>query len=135
MTQDTPKSSIFARLDTDLLRETGKASRAIPPKVKHEDEPKEKKVLPKPERLNSSTIVDTNDRPTERTNVPAYERTFLRSRGVKRASYELYVDQIEEIKRMAAEVELQGGKGNKSEFVREALDLYLEHKRKTRKQK
>ena len=47
MTQDTPKSSIFARLDTDLLRETGKASRAIPPEKMHEEEPKAKNAPPK----------------------------------------------------------------------------------------
>ncbi len=135
MTQDTPKSSIFARLDTDLLRETGKSSRALPPEKKQGDESKEKKVLPKPEHLNTSIPVEPNDRSPVRPNAPVYERTFVRPRGVKRASYELYLDQIDEIRRMAAEIDLQGGKGNQSKFVREALDLYLEQKQKSRKQK
>jgi len=132
--QDAPKS-IFSRLDTDLLRETGKASQAIPPEKKHEDEPKGKIEPPKSERLNSPTTVDPNARSSERSNDPVYERTYLRTRGIKRASYELYLDQIEEIKHMAAEIELRGGKGNKSELVREAIDLYLEQKRKTKKHK
>lgn len=135
MTQETPKNSIFARLDTDLLRETGNASRATPVGKKQVNEPKEKNVPPRPVRPNPPTSVESNDRSPVRPNAPANEHPFLRSRGVKRASYELYLDQIEEIRRMAAEVDLQGGKGNQSKFVREALDLYLEQKQKSRKQK
>ena len=60
MTQDTPKSSIFARLDTDLLRETGKASRATPPEKMHEDEPKEKFAPPKIERPNRTVSYKPN---------------------------------------------------------------------------
>jgi hypothetical protein len=132
--QDTQKSSIFARLDTDLLRETGKTIRSISPEKK-QDEAKEKNAPPKPERPNSSTLVEPNARSVERPNGPVYERTYLRRRGIKRSSYEFYLDQIEEIKRMAAEINLQGGKGNQSELVREAIDLYLEQKRKTKKLK
>jgi len=134
VTQDAPKS-IFARLDTDLLRETGNASRATPVEKNPATEPKEKNVPQRSERLNSPTPVESNDRSPERPNAHEHERTFLRSRGIKRASYELYLDQIDEIKRMKAEVDLQGGKGNQSEFVREAIDLYLQQKRKTKKQK
>jgi hypothetical protein len=49
VTQDGPKS-IFSRLDTDLLRETGRASKAAVPEKKPPDEPREKVALPKIER-------------------------------------------------------------------------------------
>jgi hypothetical protein len=59
VTQDTPKNSIFSRLDTDLLRETGKASRAIPPE-KVNDEPKEKNAPQKIERPKPSISYKPN---------------------------------------------------------------------------
>ncbi len=49
---------------------------------------------------------------------------------IKRASYELFADQIEGLRRLAAEEILQGGKGNQSEMVRDAIDAYLRQKRK-----
>jgi hypothetical protein len=67
VTQDTPKKSIFARLDTDLLRETGKPSRAIPPD-KMNDEPREKNAPPKIERPNRSITYKPNKVPIKSNN-------------------------------------------------------------------
>ena len=47
---------------------------------------------------------------------------------IKRASYELYSDQIEAIRQLALEDKIQGGKGNQSEMVRDAIEEYLKQK-------
>jgi len=65
---------------------------------------------------------------TERPNDRTPERSNVR-RTRRRASYELYYDQIEAIQRLALEDKLQGGSGNQSEMVRTAIDEYLKHKR------
>ena len=132
MTPDNQKVNIFARLDTDLLRETSKTNRAMVPEKKQADEAKEKNTPTRPERPNSTTSVDPIARSTERPNGPLREQVPLRRRGVRRASYELFTDQIDEIRRLSLEISFQGGKGNQSELVREALDKYLEQKRKTK---
>lgn len=70
-------------------------------------------------------------KPQEKTELPngrTPERANVR-RTRRRASYELFTDQIEAIQRLALEDKLQGGTGNQSEMVREALDDYLKHKR------
>ena len=66
------------------------------------------------------------------TSEPSNERTPERSnvrRTRRRASYELFTDQIEAIQRIAFEDKLRGGTGNQSEMVREAIDQYLRQKR------
>ncbi len=65
---------------------------------------------------------------TERANERTPERSNVR-RTRRRASYELYTDQIEAIQRIALEEKLQGGTGNQSEMVRDAIDAYLKQKR------
>ena len=62
MTQDGAKS-IFSRLDTDLLRETGRASKAVVPEKKPADEPKEKVALPKIERPSTPVPHKPNKKP------------------------------------------------------------------------
>ena len=47
------------------------------------------------------------------------------SRVIKRHSFEFYKDQVEALQRFALEEKLQGGKGNQSDMVREALDDFL----------
>ncbi len=83
--------------------------------------PKPAGIAPLPERANATTPVDPNVSTNER---------FLSRRMIKRASYELFADQIEGLRRLAAEEILQGGKGNQSEMVRDAIDAYLRQKRK-----
>ena len=65
---------------------------------------------------------------SEPSNARTLERSHVR-RTRRRASYELYTDQIEAIQRIALEEKLQGGAGNQSEMVREAIDAYLKKKR------
>ena len=61
-------------------------------------------------------------------NAPTVARPTVRTpdrRTIKRASFELYVDQIETLRRLDLEERLSGGKGSQSEMVSEALDRYL----------
>jgi hypothetical protein len=83
--------------------------------------PKPAGSTPLPERANAPTPVDLNASTNER---------FVTRRMIKRASYELFADQIEDIRRLAAGETMQGGKGNQSEMVRDAIDAYLRQKRK-----
>jgi hypothetical protein len=46
-------------------------------------------------------------------------------RRIRRWPYELYEDQIETLRRLAAEDILSGGRGSASELVREAIDHWL----------
>lgn len=72
-----------------------------------------------PERPNARTGQDLNAPTNERPNG---------RRVIKRASYELFADQIEAVRRLSLEDKLQGGKGNQSEMVRDAIDQYLKQK-------
>lgn len=62
----------------------------------------------------------TSERPHERTNV---------RRQTIRYAFEFFLDQIDAIRKLALEEKIQGGKGNQSEMVREALDAYLTKKK------
>lgn len=81
------------------------------------------------ERPNGSTGQEVNARSDERPNATTNERLNVR-RMIKRASYELFTDQIEAIRQLALEDRILGGKGNQSEMVRNALDNYLKQKGK-----
>jgi hypothetical protein len=47
------------------------------------------------------------------------------SRVIKRHTYELYKDQVEALQRVALREKINGGEGNQSRMVREAIDEYL----------
>ena len=78
-----------------------------------------------PERVSTRTSEPPNARTVDTPN----ERTSERRR-VKRFSFELYEDQIEQVKRMALEDQLRGGKLNMSEVVRAAIDRYIAEPKK-----
>ena len=80
----------------------------------------ERPMTPTGQRVMTSTPQDLKTPTGQRVNG---------SRVIKRHSFEFYKDQIEALQRLALEEKLQGGKGNQSEMVREAVDEYL-HKRK-----
>ena len=67
----------------------------------------------------------------ERPNVPTPNRPNVR-RIITRNSFELYEDQMDELRREAYEEKLSGGMGSMSKMVRDAIDTYLE-KRKAEK--
>ena len=67
----------------------------------------------------------------ERPNVPTPHRLNVR-RIITRNSFELYEDQMDELRREAYEEKLSGGMGSMSKMVRDAIDTYLE-KRKAEK--
>jgi hypothetical protein len=69
-------------------------------------------------------------RPSDQTYGRPYSRTTVR-RGITRYAFEFYQDQIETIRRWSLEEKLQGGNGNMSEMVREALDDYIAKRRGT----
>ena len=68
------------------------------------------------------------DRPpaaaTERSSAVAPGRPLDRQ-AIARKSFEVFQDQFDTLKRLALEDQLQGGKGNMSEMVREALDRFI----------
>ena len=66
----------------------------------------------------------------ERTPARTYARTPVR-RQLTRYAFEFYQDQVEDLRHIALEEKLKGGKGNMSEMVREAVDEYLEKKKPT----
>lgn len=66
--------------------------------------------------------------PTERTPDRTNARTPVR-RQLTRYAFEFYQDQVEDLRRIALEEKMQGGKGSMSEMVREAMDKYLEKKK------
>jgi hypothetical protein len=67
----------------------------------------------------------------ERPNVPTPHRPNAR-RIITRNSFEIYEDQMDDLRREAYEEKLQGGMGSMSKMVRDAIDTYLE-KRKAEK--
>jgi hypothetical protein len=73
-----------------------------------------------PERVNTLIPEHLNGRVDEREN--ARETT----RGkVKRASFELYPEQLKALKQFSLEDQLNGESGSMSAMVREALDKYI----------
>src|SRR5437764_8002239 len=80
----------------------------------------ERPMTPTGQRVMTSTPQDLKTPTGQRVNG---------SRVIKRHSFEFYQDQVEALQRLALEEKVQGGKGNQSEMVREAVDAYL-HKRK-----
>ena len=82
----------------------------------------------RPSELPRKSVFIKLQEQTELPNGRTLERTHVR-RSRRRASYELFTDQIEAIQRIALEDKLQGGTGNQSEMVRKAIDDYLKHKR------
>lgn len=91
-------------------------------------------ALPKKDLTHNPQLPDLQEQyvfvepKTERPNGRSLERPNVR-RMRRRASYELYTDQIEAIQRLALEDKLQGGSGNQSEMVRYAIDEYLKQRR------
>ncbi len=49
----------------------------------------------------------------------------------KRHPFDIYEDQIEELKKLSTEDRMRGGFGSQSAMVRDALDDYINKKRKT----
>ena len=83
---------------------------------------------PHPSELHGQSVFFKPQQKIDLSNERTPERSNVR-RTRRRASYELFTDQIEAIQRMALEDKLQGGTGNQSEMVREAIDAYLTKKR------
>jgi hypothetical protein len=54
-------------------------------------------------------------------------------RTTRRVSFEYYSDQINQLKQFSLEEQLQGDKGNMSQMVREAVDVYIAKRRRTPK--
>jgi hypothetical protein len=61
----------------------------------------------------------------ERPNVPTPHRPNGR-RIITRNSFEIYEDQMDDLRREAYEEKVAGGIGSMSKMVREAIDTYLE---------
>ena len=64
----------------------------------------------------------------KRPNVPTPQRPNVR-RIITRNSFEIYEDQMDDLRREAYEEKLAGGIGSMSKMVRDAIDTYLEKRR------
>lgn len=64
----------------------------------------------------------------ERPNAPTPHRPNVR-RIITRNSFEIYEDQMDDLRREAYEEKLAGGTGSMSKMVRDAIDSYLEKRR------
>ena len=84
------------------------------------EQPNERTVerVPQPERRTVFRSEQANDRSVSTPQRPIERPTV-------RYSYEFYVDQVEAVRRLRAQRELQGKKVGLSEIAREALDAYL----------
>lgn len=76
-------------------------------------------------RANERTPVRENERVPERPNARTDER-----RPITRYSFEFFLDQITTLKKLSLEAQMRGEKGSMSEMVRDAVDAYIEKKRK-----
>ena len=80
------------------------------------------------EPMSTST---PNDQPGERSSGQSDARAGVRPaartpvRSVTRYAFEFYFDQIDELKQRSLEDRIQGGSGNMSQMVRQAVDEYL----------
>ena len=104
---------------------------AIKPPVRKQLIPsvrQEMETQPHPSELHGQSGLFKPQQKTDLSNERTPERSNVR-RTRRRASYELFTDQIEAIQRIAFEEKLQGGAGNQSEMVRVAIDIYLNQKR------
>jgi hypothetical protein len=107
---DPASLSPFARLDTDLMRSTKPLTE--PPIV-----PKPQQQQAQPQRAQS-----------ERSNARTMERSNVR-RIITRNSFEIYEDQMDSLRKLAArELDTRGKLGSMSAMVREALDTYIQKK-------
>lgn len=106
-----------------------------------------KSTGPKPEELDMEGVVPIKPKPAtadakedsgkvteresdpDRTTVRPNDRTTDRKRSTKRHAFEIYRDQLEQLKRLKAMAMLDGHETSMSEMVRDALDTYLEPRR------
>ncbi len=70
-------------------------------------------------RIQDSKHTSTQGHMDTSMQVPKY------SRPKKTHTYELFIDQVRAVQRLALEDKLHGGEGNQSKIVREAIDEYL----------
>lgn len=78
-------------------------------------------------------VKDTRVQDLKHTSTQGYMDASIQvpkhTRPTKTHTYELFIDQVKAVKRLALEEELNGRDGNQSKIVREALDEYLKKKR------
>jgi|SRR5450631_4241138 hypothetical protein len=107
---DAASQSPFARLDTDLMRSTkppADSPLVIVPKP--QQQPAQSQKI-QPERANPRTMERSNGR-----------------RIITRNSFEIYEDQMDSLRKLAArELETKGKLGSMSAMVRVALDTYIQ---------
>jgi len=97
------------------------------PERNHQDLPKDTQLQNSPSTDPNRTVAsaERNQQPNKRT-VASTERTGAR-RSTIRYSFEFYVDQIEAIRRVRAQRELEGKKVGLSDIVRESIDQFLQN--------
>src|SRR5687768_10290404 len=82
--------------------------------------------MPAIEKPKSAVIPPAPKRPAQ----PVRAGTETPRRKIKpRWPFDIYVDQIEELRKLSLEERMQGGTGSMSAMVREAIDAYIAKKR------
>jgi hypothetical protein len=79
-----------------------------------------------PPQSQNRTEMRAENRSHEEAQVRPEKRTELPyKRATKRYSFEFYVDQVQAIRKMKVQAEMEGKSLNQSDIVRQALDEYL----------
>ncbi len=92
-----------------------------------DDFPAIEKPEPAPTTENASPVVPPvlPIRPVRDVPTPATGRRKIKTRH----PFDIYEDQVEELRKLALEDRMRGGAGSQSAMVREALDDYIAKKR------
>jgi hypothetical protein len=89
-------------------------------------------VIEKPNKQLEQLKPSITERPNGRTPVESLNRTpeRVKKRIITRNSFELYEDQMDSLRKLAFEDKMDGKLGSMSAMVREAIDTYLEKRKK-----
>lgn len=118
--------SPFANLDTSLLRST-----KSPSEPKNQGTPSP--AQPERPRTSERPLTPSSERANAPTPVDSFARIPVRPNGkriITRNSFEIYEDQMDALRRLAFEDKMAGKGGSQSAMVREAIDTYLEKRKK-----
>src|SRR3954465_13109151 len=98
-----------------------------------QEEPKPAQPVSIPERPNGAAPTNPQARPDRGISERANPRTIVRPNGkriISRNSFEIYEDQMDDLRELAFQEKRQGKLGSMSAMVRDAVDTYLARSKK-----
>lgn len=105
--------------DSAFFRQPGSGSEPLRPPAEPQG---------RPLSVSSSEL---NDRPADQPWARSHDRSGDRMparRHIRRASFEVYQDQLDDLRRFSLDEKMRGELGSMSEMVREGLDAYIEQR-------